>query len=66
MICGRRRSDTVLIEVGWPPISRVLPGRCILWRGGFPESKTRSFTWHNRSGTRKKIGRRGWKDQSWD
>jgi hypothetical protein len=25
MICGRRRSDTVLIEVGWPPKSRVLP-----------------------------------------
>jgi hypothetical protein len=25
MICGRRRSDTALTEVGWLPISRVLP-----------------------------------------
>jgi len=25
MICARRRTDTVLIEVDWPPRLRVLP-----------------------------------------
>jgi len=25
MICGLRRSDTILIEVDWLPVSRVLP-----------------------------------------
>ena len=33
--------------------------RCTLGRGGFPRSKARTFTRHNRSGGRKKIRRGG-------